>query len=97
MWANDPRLEWCPPGHGNIYAALATSGALDRLLAQGYEHAFVSNIDNLGAVIDPAILGYFAEHGHGFMMEATRFPFPLLDVEAFEAVDALVLVDLART
>ncbi|MEO6026310.1 MAG: UTP--glucose-1-phosphate uridylyltransferase [Candidatus Binatia bacterium] len=70
-WANDPRLEWCPPGHGNIYAALATSGALDRLLAQGYEHAFVSNIDNLGAVIDPAILGYFAEHGHGFMMEAT--------------------------
>jgi UTP--glucose-1-phosphate uridylyltransferase len=71
QWPRDPALEWCPPGHGNLYAALATSGALDRLLADGYEHAFVSNIDNLGAVIDPAILGYFAEHGHDFMMEAT--------------------------
>jgi UTP--glucose-1-phosphate uridylyltransferase len=70
-WPSDPRLEWCPPGHGNLYAALATSGALDRLLAQGYEYAFVSNVDNLGAVIDPAILGYFAEHEHGFMMEVT--------------------------
>jgi UTP--glucose-1-phosphate uridylyltransferase len=70
-WPSDPALEWCPPGHGNLYAALATSGALDRLLADGYEHAFVSNVDNLGAVIDPAILGYFAEHGHDFMMEAT--------------------------
>ena len=70
-WPNDRRLEWCPPGHGNLYAALATSGALDRLLDRGYEYAFVSNIDNLGAVIDPAILGYFAEHRHGFMMEVT--------------------------
>jgi UTP--glucose-1-phosphate uridylyltransferase len=70
-WPGDPRLEWCPPGHGNLYAALATSGALDRLLAQGYEYAFVSNVDNLGAVIEPAILGYFAAHGHAFMMEAT--------------------------
>ena len=70
-WPADPRLEWCPPGHGNLYAALATSGALDRLLAEGYAYAFVSNIDNLGAVIDLAILGYFAEHGHAFMMEAT--------------------------
>lgn len=71
VWAKDPQLEWCPPGHGNLYAALATSGALDRLLAEGYEHAFVSNVDNLGAVIDPAILGYFAERGHAFMMEVT--------------------------
>ncbi len=70
-WPSDPRLEWCPPGHGNLYAALATSGALDRLLGAGYEHAFISNVDNLGAVIDPAILGYFAEQRHGFMMEVT--------------------------
>lgn len=71
VWPSDPRLEWCPPGHGNLYASLATSGALDRLLARGYEHAFVSNIDNLGAVIDPAILGYFAAERHAFMMEVT--------------------------
>ena len=70
-WPTDPQHEWCPPGHGNLYAALVTSGALDRLLAGGYEHAFVSNIDNLGAVIDPAILGHFAGEGHDFLMEVT--------------------------
>jgi UTP--glucose-1-phosphate uridylyltransferase len=25
-WPEDPELEWCPPGHGDIYAALVTSG-----------------------------------------------------------------------
>jgi UTP--glucose-1-phosphate uridylyltransferase len=70
-WPADPRLEWCPPGHGDLYSALATSGTLERLLNAGYEYAFVSNVDNLGAVIDPAILGYFAADGLGFMMEVT--------------------------
>lgn len=68
-WPADPELEWCPPGHGDIYAALVTSGMLDHLLQAGYEYAFVSNSDNLGAVIDPAILGYFADQQLPFMME----------------------------
>ncbi|MCA1794533.1 MAG: UTP--glucose-1-phosphate uridylyltransferase, partial [Desulfobacteraceae bacterium] len=62
-------LEWCPPGHGDVYAALVSSGMLDQLLENGYEYAFLSNIDNLGAVIDPAILGYFIENNYHFMME----------------------------
>lgn len=70
-WPPDRRLEWCPPGHGNVYAALETSGTLDRLLGAGYEYAFLSNIDNLGAVIDLSLLGYFAQNGLGFMMEVT--------------------------
>jgi UTP--glucose-1-phosphate uridylyltransferase len=24
-WPDDPDLEWCPPGHGDLYTALATS------------------------------------------------------------------------
>lgn len=68
-WAEDPDLAWCPPGHGDIYTALITSGMLDQLLARGYVYAFVSNADNLGAVIDPAILGYFAQAGLPFLME----------------------------
>lgn len=68
-WPADPELEWCPPGHGDIYTALITSGALSALLAAGYEYAFVSNADNLGAVVDAAILGYFAENQFPFMME----------------------------
>ncbi|MDT8419689.1 MAG: UTP--glucose-1-phosphate uridylyltransferase [Desulfuromonadales bacterium] len=64
-----PALEWNPPGHGDIYAALLTSGLLDRLLAEGFRYVFVSNADNLGAVMDIAILGYFAESGAPFLME----------------------------
>lgn len=69
VWSADPDLEWCPPGHGDIYIALLTSGTLDALLAQGYEYAFVSNSDNLGAVVDYRILGYFAQNNIPFMME----------------------------
>ena len=68
-WPKDPELMWCPPGHGDIYIALVTSGLLDILLAKGYEYAFVSNADNLGAVMDIQILGYFARHNLPFMME----------------------------
>ena len=68
-WPANPELEWCPPGHGDIYTALTTSGMLDRLLEAGYVYAFVSNADNLGAVVSPLILGYFAENQLPFMME----------------------------
>lgn len=68
-WPKNPSLEWCPPGHGDIYAAMVTSGTLDALIAAGYQHAFVSNSDNLGAVIDLRILGYFAQNQLPFMME----------------------------
>lgn len=68
-WPNNPALEWCPPGHGDIYTALITSGTLDALLDAGYKYAFVSNVDNLGAAIDVAILGYFADKQIPFMME----------------------------
>jgi UTP--glucose-1-phosphate uridylyltransferase len=68
-WAEDPELEWCPPGHGDIYAALVTSGMLKMLRAAGYRYAFTSNVDNLGAYIEPAILGYFVSQELPFMME----------------------------
>jgi UTP--glucose-1-phosphate uridylyltransferase len=58
-WPKDPALAWCPPGHGDIYTALITSGMLHALLDAGYKYAFVSNADNLGAVMDASILGYF--------------------------------------
>ncbi|RME69586.1 MAG: UTP--glucose-1-phosphate uridylyltransferase [Chloroflexi bacterium] len=68
-WPADPDLEWCPPGHGDIYTALVTSGMLTRLLDAGYRYAFVSNVDNLGAALDPLILGYFVQNDLPFMME----------------------------
>ena len=66
---DDPELEWCPPGHGDLYIALATSGLLIALLDAGYEYAFVSNADNLGAVLEPRILGYLAQRKLPFLME----------------------------
>lgn len=71
-WEKKPSLEWCPPGHGDLYAALVGSGWLDQLLADGVKYAFVSNADNLGAVLDSGLLRYFSESGKPFLMEATR-------------------------
>jgi UTP--glucose-1-phosphate uridylyltransferase len=71
-WPKDPDLEWCPPGHGDLYTALRGTGLLDRLLEVGYERVFVSNSDNLGAVPDARIAGWFAGSGAPFAIEAVR-------------------------
>lgn len=71
-WPANPDQEWCPPGHGDIYACLVGSGWLDRLLDRGLRYAFVSNSDNLGATLDPAILAWFVDSGMPFAMEVTR-------------------------
>ncbi|KAJ1444773.1 UTP--glucose-1-phosphate uridylyltransferase-domain-containing protein [Pelagophyceae sp. CCMP2097] len=68
-WPSNPYVEWCPPGHGDLYAALLGSGRLDALLAGGSRYMFVSNSDNLGATLDVALLDYFAKSGAPFMME----------------------------
>lgn len=67
-----PELEWCPPGHGDLYPALLGSGWLDRLLEAGVKYAFISNSDNLGAQLDTRFLRWFAESGAPFVMEVTR-------------------------
>jgi UTP--glucose-1-phosphate uridylyltransferase len=71
-WSRDPDLEWCPPGHGDLYTALRGTGLLETLIDQGYERVFVSNSDNLGAVPDARIAGWFAETGTPFAIEAVR-------------------------
>ncbi len=71
-WPADPELEWCPPGHGDIYAALAASGTLDALLGAGLRYAFVSNSDNLGALADVRIAAWLAAERVPFALEAVR-------------------------
>ena len=68
-WPADPSHEWCPPGHGDLYTALHTSGLLESMIARGFEYAFVSNSDNLGAIVDLSILGFFAHERLPFLME----------------------------
>jgi UTP--glucose-1-phosphate uridylyltransferase len=69
-WPDDPDLEWCPPGHGDLYTALLTSGILERLLGAGFRYAFVSNSDNLGAVLEPRVLAWVAADAIPFLAES---------------------------
>ncbi|MGJ9411398.1 UTP--glucose-1-phosphate uridylyltransferase [Aeromicrobium sp. CF4.19] len=71
-WPADPTLEWCPPGHGDLYTALLASGVLDALLDAGYRYASVSNSDNLGAAPDPAMMAWFAGTGAPYAAEVCR-------------------------
>jgi UTP--glucose-1-phosphate uridylyltransferase len=71
-WPADPALEWCPPGHGDLYPALMSSGVLDRLIGLGYRYASVSNSDNLGAAPNATIAGWFAASGAPYAAEVCR-------------------------
>jgi UTP--glucose-1-phosphate uridylyltransferase len=71
-WPADPALEWCPPGHGDLYVALAASGMLAALRGAGYDWAFMSNSDNLGAEADPRICAWAEAEGVPFVMEVVR-------------------------
>jgi len=71
-WEQEPDLEWCPPGHGDLYTALHSNGLLDAMLEAGFTQVFVSNSDNLGAVPDPEVAGWFAQSGAPFAIEAVR-------------------------
>jgi len=62
---------WYPPGHGDVYRALANSGLLEQLLKEGREYIFISNIDNLGATVDFNILRNMQESGTDYIMEVT--------------------------
>jgi UTP--glucose-1-phosphate uridylyltransferase len=68
-WPADPTLEWAPPGHGDVFASLAATGLLEQLLEGGYRYLFLSNADNLGAAVDPRIVGWFAAEGLPFVSE----------------------------
>ncbi|EMD32022.1 hypothetical protein CERSUDRAFT_58921 [Gelatoporia subvermispora B] len=69
--ADDDKSKWYPPGHGDLYNALMHSGVLDQLLAEGKEYLFVSNSDNLGAVVDEKILQHMIDTQAEFIMEVT--------------------------
>ncbi len=88
---------WYPPGHGDFYACVQENGLLDRLLEQGREVLFVSNADNLGAVLDDRILNHMLENDLPFLMEMT--PKTAADVKGgtlYQADGRLRLLEIAR-
>ena len=71
-WPRAPALEWCPPGHGDVYGALRRSGMLAALLDRGIHYAMISNSDNLGATLDPRIAAHVATERVPFLMEVVQ-------------------------
>jgi len=71
-WPSDPSLEWCPPGHGDVYGALRRSGMLAQLLERGFHYAMISNSDNLGATVDPRIAAHLQSQRIPFLMEVVE-------------------------
>src|SRR5205807_5916208 len=68
-WPQEPDLEWCPPGHGDVYGALRRSGILAQLLEAGLRYAMISNSDNPGALVEPRIPAHMADRETPFLME----------------------------
>lgn len=63
--------DWYPPGHGDFFQSIYSSGLVDTLLAQGKEYIFVSNVDNLGATVDLNILKNIVDREVEYCMELT--------------------------
>jgi UTP--glucose-1-phosphate uridylyltransferase len=58
-------------GHGDLPDALRRSQLLSGFLARGGKYVLIANLDNLGATIDAAMLGWFIEQAADLMVEVT--------------------------
>jgi UTP--glucose-1-phosphate uridylyltransferase len=58
-------------GHGDLPDALGRSGLLAEFIAGGGKWVWIENLDNLGATVDPALLGWFIERSADVMVEVT--------------------------
>ena len=57
LFLEDGRPSPYAPGHGDLVEAIRVSGTLAALRARGVEHVAISNVDNLGARLDPVVIG----------------------------------------
>jgi UTP--glucose-1-phosphate uridylyltransferase len=60
------------PGHGDLFPALRRSGMLDALRDRGVRLVTVSNVDNLGARVDPVVIGAHLASGKPLTCEVAR-------------------------
>jgi len=74
-WPAHPALEWCPPGHGELYRVLWSSGVLDALITDGYEYLFSANID-----------GHLAHAEGGRLVLRESAQCPAADMDAFQDI-----------
>ncbi|KAH0576970.1 UTP-glucose-1-phosphate uridylyltransferase [Spironucleus salmonicida] len=71
--------KYYPPGHGYVYECLKQTGTLQKLVERGIKWIFISNSDNLGAVLDEKIATFVTKSQFDFLSEQT--PKTLADVK----------------
>ena len=69
---DDGRASLYAPGHGDLFQALRASGTLDAFRDRGVRVVTVSNVDNLGARVDPAVVGAHLLAGRPLTCEVAR-------------------------
>jgi UTP--glucose-1-phosphate uridylyltransferase len=86
-----------PPGHGDFYQCIWQQNILQKLIDSGKEILFISNADNLGAVVDPVILNYMNEFDIPFLMEITaKTPSDVKGGTLYQQDGKLKLLEIAR-
>jgi UTP--glucose-1-phosphate uridylyltransferase len=68
----DGRLSLYAPGHGDLIQAARRSGVLSSLRGRGVKVVTVSNVDNLGARVDPSVVGMHVLGGNPLTCEVAR-------------------------
>src|SRR5262249_23730537 len=56
-------------GHGDLPDALRASGHLARFLGAGGRYVWIATLDNLGATVDAAVLGWHIAHDEALTVE----------------------------
>lgn len=69
---DDGKPSYHAPGHGDFFRAIRRSGVLETLRARGVEYLLFSNVDNLGATVDPVIVGYHVASDRPMSAEITQ-------------------------
>jgi UTP--glucose-1-phosphate uridylyltransferase len=59
-------------GHGDLTFALRASGVLTKFRERGGKYLYMSNVDNLGATLEPAIIGAHIARGAAITAEVVR-------------------------
>lgn len=60
------------PGHGDLPEALQKSGLLTGFVQRGGRVVMVTNLDNIGGTLDPALIGWHLEHGQPVTSEVVE-------------------------
>jgi UTP--glucose-1-phosphate uridylyltransferase len=94
---NPDECGWYPPGHGDFYNCMEQQGILRRLIEQGKDILFMSNVDNLGAVADSKILNHMIKKKIPFLIEVTpKTPADIKGGTLYKEEGRLKLLEIAQ-